>query len=111
MRDRGDNMKKYQFIVFMQDNDFNEVEKEIKTFFGLDDITYCLQYMDQKEKAIEILSRWDYGEYYTELLNEDEFKNEIGTAADIYYSQNSDYVLVSYGFLSGIALYRHMEVK
>ena len=99
-------MKKYQFIVYMQGSDFNEVEKEIKTFFGLDDLTYCFQWHDEKEKAIEILSRWDYGEYYTDTVNENDFYSEIGTAADVYYSDNSDYVLITYGFMSAIGLYR-----
>ena len=99
-------MKKYQFIVFMQDSNFDDIESEIKDFFGLDELTYCFQYTDQKEKAIEILSNWDYGEYYTEPVNENDFLNEIGSAAEIYYSDNSDYVLITYGFMSAIGLYR-----
>lgn len=97
---------KYQFIVFMQDSNFDEIENEIKSFFGLDDITYCFQYADEKEKAIEILSQWDYGEYIDNPVSYDQFIDEIGTAADVYYSDNSDYVLITYGFMSAIGLYR-----
>ena len=99
-------MKKYQFVVFMQDSDFDEIEKEIKEYFGLDDLTYCFQYADEKDFAIDILSRWDYGEYYTDPVNEDDFLHEIGSAADIYYSDKNDYVLITYGFMSAIGLYR-----
>lgn len=97
---------KYQFIIFMQDSNFNDIENEIKEFFGIDEYTYCFQYKEELEKAIEILSQWDNGEYCENPISYEQFRYEIGTSADIYYSKISDYVLVTYGFHSAIGLYR-----
>ena len=97
---------KYQFIVFCQDNDFNDIENEIKEFFGIDENTYCFQYTEELEKAIEILSNWDYGEYTEDPVSYEQFRHEIGTSADIYYSEKNDYILITYGFLSAIGLYK-----
>lgn len=99
-------MKKYQFIIFLQGSDFDDIEKELRESLNIDCFSYCFQWYEEKEKAIELLSRWDYGEYYTEPVNEKEFLNEIGSAAEIYYSNLTDYVLITYGFDSAIGLYR-----
>ena len=99
-------MKQYQFIVFMQDSDYDDIEKQVKEFFGIDDITYAFQYKECFDYAIELLSQWDYGEYYEDPVNENDFLHEIGSAADIYYSDKSDYVLITYGLMSAIGLYR-----
>ena len=83
-------MKKYQFIVFMQDSDYDDIEQQIKEKFNFLDFYSAFQYKENYDYAIEFL-------------------NEIGTAADIYYSDNNDYVLITYGFYSAIGLYRVIE--
>lgn len=99
-------MTKYQFIVFLQGSEVEEIENEIRECFDIDQNTAAIQWYEEKEKAIELLSQWDYGEYYTDSVSYDDFRHEIGTSADIYESDNSDYILVTYGLLSDLGLYR-----
>ena len=99
---------KYQFIVFIDSSDYDDIENQIKEKFGFGKYECPLGFKDCNDYAIELLSQWDYGEYTENELTYEEFLNEIGNSAHIY-DNNSGYILITYGLLPSISLYRKIE--
>ena len=89
----------FQFVVFLQDQTADEIIDSC-----CDEIGVIPAHSEYKERLIQSLSEWDYGEYTEDPVTEEEFLSEIGSSGQVYYGKNN-YVLVTYPH-SALALYR-----
>ena len=88
----------YQFIVFLQDQEADEIIDRC-----CDEPGVIPAHFEYKEKLISELSQWDYGEYTEEPVDRHQLMAEIGESGFVY--ENKNYLLVTYPH-SALCLYR-----
>lgn len=101
-------MYKYQFIVFLQDEEATEAEAEAEK------INSILPDENYYRCMIEYLSNWDYGNENTEIpITLDEVYDEIGSDSEVIENQviyGYDHYLLAYNTsLPTYALYRRLR--